>query len=406
MPENWNAYEQGPNLGLLFYRRIYRQKEVLDKLRFKESEDGDCLEFDVTNDEKQTPFDAFYKSLFNFKTSSYNHVVNPAAVQRFTLYTTYPGLLSGSGYTHDTNTKGDVKIGFFFDHTSGQPLIPGSSIKGIIRHVFELDEDEKGNKCTGSESLEAIGFFIEEIGESGFEISVNDLTELKSEIFGDQDNVGIDTFFDAVLDIEKSGDKKILGNDFITPHINREKPELSPFSNPNPIQFIKVLPGIGFEFRFRLTDSRKYTKWTGELKSKLFRKIILTLGIGAKTNVGYGQFDENIPVDHKSDTKKRGVNPAKVITGVTKPKEIILPGSKSFAKVKNGDKITGTVIDNPNGELYFKVEVEGDYQVKPVRYPSSSDIKIGRKAVLEVANKQKEKSKWMLTLKNPIFLPE
>ena len=51
MPENWNAYEQGPNLGLLFYRRIYRQKEVLDKLRFKESEDGDCLEFDVTNED-------------------------------------------------------------------------------------------------------------------------------------------------------------------------------------------------------------------------------------------------------------------------------------------------------------------------------------------------------------------
>jgi len=97
MNENWNLYDQGPNLGLLFYRRIYRQNEVLDKLHFQQTEHTEYLEIDVKNDEKKTPFDTFYKALFNFKTSSYSKILNPAAVQKFTLFTTYPGLLIGSG---------------------------------------------------------------------------------------------------------------------------------------------------------------------------------------------------------------------------------------------------------------------------------------------------------------------
>ena len=62
------------------------------------------------------------------------------------LKTIYPGLLIGSGYGHDF--KGDVendkkeqeneafKIGFYFDFTTGMPVIPGPSIKGAIRSCF------------------------------------------------------------------------------------------------------------------------------------------------------------------------------------------------------------------------------------------------------------------------------
>lgn len=64
--------------------------------------------------------------------------------------------------------------------------------------------------------------------------------------------------------------------------------------------FIKVLPGITFEFRFKLTDSTVEIKSNNGVrkislnanqKAQLFQEIILTVGVGAKTNVGYGQFE-------------------------------------------------------------------------------------------------------------------
>lgn len=289
MAENWSNYEHGPNAGMLFYRRIYRQQDIIDKLRLK----TDSLEFDISKEDKATPFDPFYKALFSFRSGKYSQIENSAATIRFSLHTNYPGLLVGSGYTHDSNSKGDAKIGFFFDHTTGLPVIPGSSVKGLMRSIFELDQDEKENKYTGVESLEAIRFFLAKIEAPNLIITVENLIELKNEIFGNQEGCGTDIFFDAVPDLNKTGDKPIFGNDFITPHINHEHPELSPFKSPNPIQFIKVLPGIAFEFRFHLACSKKNPLWTAEFKKKMFKAIILTMGIGAKTNVGYGQFTEN-----------------------------------------------------------------------------------------------------------------
>ncbi len=290
MTENWKLFKQ-PNLGLLFNRRIYRQEKVLDRLRLK-TDHGASLEFEVSANEKTTPFDEFYSALFSFRTGNYAPDENPAASNRFSLFTTYPGLLAGSGYTHDSNAKGDVKLGFFFDHTTGLPVIPGSSVKGLIRSVFELDQDEKGNKITWTESVNAIMLFLDKSRISTTVMTPGELDDLKSEIFGGADGSGTDIFFDAVADLPKTGNRKILGNDFITPHLNRAHPELSPFTNPIPIQFIKVLAGIAFEFRFRLSDSKNRPEWTSAAKEKLFRTILLTLGIGAKTNVGYGQFTE------------------------------------------------------------------------------------------------------------------
>ena len=48
------------------------------------------------------------------------------------------------------------------------------------------------------------------------------------------------------------------------------------------------MPNIGFQFNFHLKDGLL----TKEQKEILFKKIILTIGVGAKTNVGYGQFSE------------------------------------------------------------------------------------------------------------------
>ena len=109
MPENWEHYTDGPNLGLLFYRRIYRQDEVLSKLSYQNIGHGESLSL-LIDDEQNTPFNAFYKAIYNLRVGQYYQIINPASTGQFSLCTTYPGLLIGSGYTHDSNAIGDTKI--------------------------------------------------------------------------------------------------------------------------------------------------------------------------------------------------------------------------------------------------------------------------------------------------------
>jgi CRISPR type III-B/RAMP module RAMP protein Cmr6 len=295
MPEDWKLYNHGPNLGLLFYRRLYRQEEVISKLVYNTQAHNDTLTLDI-GEEKESPFNELYKAIYGLKIHRYNQIENQASTSGFCLNTTYPGLLIGSGYTHDSNAIGDAKIGFFFDHTSGQPIIPGSSVKGALRNIFELDRDKNNNRVTGIESVKAVKYFLSEIKEPDETLSEEILCKLKDEIFGLQEGGGNDIFFDAVINIEKTGNKNILGSDYITPHKHESRKELDPYVNPNPIQFIKVLPGITFEFRFRLSVSKVIPDWTSELKCRFFKSILLTLGIGAKTNVGYGQFVDRLQV--------------------------------------------------------------------------------------------------------------
>ena len=73
---------------------------------------------------------------------------------------------------------------------------------------------------------------------------------------------------------------RILGDDYITPHKDE-------FSSPIPIKFLKVMPNVVFKFSFDLKDS-KSLNITKKQKEELFKSIILDLGVGAKTNIGYG----------------------------------------------------------------------------------------------------------------------
>ena len=94
-----------------------------------------------------------------------------------------------------------------------------------------------------------------------------------------------DIFLDAFI---KEGDSnsKILGTDSITPHGD------NPLKNPIPLAFLKVLPNVTFQFQFLLQPSVLKEDFTvdARLKRDAFEQILATFGVGAKTNVGYGQF--------------------------------------------------------------------------------------------------------------------
>jgi CRISPR-associated protein Cmr6 len=303
----WNNYI-APNPGLLFYKQIYKEQEILkerdnqrnpNKSRIiSESENGVIKELKISVDNNKTsPFDDFYKDLCDKRLNSFNNQSIIPCNKSFELKTTYPGLLIGSGYSHDTKAKGDFKIGYFFDHTTGLPVIPGSSVKGLCRSVFEMDK----GKNTGKKSIGAVKFILNEILEKQEnnidpkliesiekikdELEIDNLRNLVKEIFGKGKQKGKDIFFDSILITDEN--KPFLSNDFITPHKHKSKTELDPFTNPNPIQFLKVRSNVKFEFRFLLTDTNE---WSKEIKRLFFKQTLLTLGIGAKTNVGYGQF--------------------------------------------------------------------------------------------------------------------
>ncbi|PDP64903.1 type III-B CRISPR module RAMP protein Cmr6 [Porphyromonas gingivalis] len=192
-------------------------------------------------------------------------------VTSFELKTCYPGLLCGVGYHHEINNpKNEPKeddapevynLGMYFDYTSGLPVIPGSSIKGMLRSAIEewdfLADYKPNNGVTREEIIKTVF--------EGKELSIYDR----------------DIFLDA---IPIKADNKLFGEDYITHHPN-------PLQNPNPVRFLRVEPGVTYQFRFILKDHGE--KLTVDFKTKLFKAIICTFGLGAKTNVGYGQFVEH-----------------------------------------------------------------------------------------------------------------
>ena len=273
------------NLGLLFYKDYFRN------LEFHQDEKGDFVPKLKEQETRNTVKSLFGANIENFKPPQIN-----CAVHTFELATIYPGLLIGSGYNHEIGQqKDELKLGFFFDHTTGLPCIPGSSVKGVLRDASEKDDgkyllsvfmeigdDELKNTLPEKEAVE---IFVRKDGEK-FSRFVSTIFEGKR----DKENFlplkERDIFFDAFPIKSKNNNKIFLGNDYITPHKHSKDPKLDPFTNPNPIQFMKILPQVIFQFNFRFTN----TCVPDKIKRELFKQILLDLGVGAKTNVGYGQF--------------------------------------------------------------------------------------------------------------------
>jgi CRISPR-associated protein Cmr6 len=215
-------------------------------------------------------------------------------MQHIILETIYPGLATGTGTTHETGALGEAKLGFYFDYTSGQPVIPGSSVKGALRSAFPQWSKHKN---TGDEIRKVKTRYIHGlVNNIPFKETkpctaemIAAVTALEEELFeGKRDGKRLscyaqDIFFDAVIvkaSTHATTANKFLGTDSITPHGG------NPLENPIPIPFIKILPGVQFQFRFRLHNG---AAMTAAQKKSLFTTLLTTHGIGAKTNVGYGQ---------------------------------------------------------------------------------------------------------------------
>lgn len=193
-----------------------------------------------------------------------------------------PGLLIGSGISHGIPGPGDFELGFQFDYTTGLPVIPGSSVKGVLRSMFPMKGESEKTDYIKSLLPGWNDDKIKKLGEILF--NHDDLATSETPVFFDAivcrgvEKKLQDQNNDSNNQNEEKGD--ILGSDFITPHGE------NPLKNPTPIQFMKVLPGVRFKFFFKLP--KKLQGLTSDDLRSLFISILEDVGVGAKTNVGYG----------------------------------------------------------------------------------------------------------------------
>lgn len=263
------VYSEAGNLGLLYTRRYFED-----------------ITAGMVDDPKGNKAGDYYrehnKNLIEQSKVSIGQTIVPSLPENvanchFELTTCYPGLITGIGISHSSGQKNEAKLGLSFDHTTGLPFIPGSSVKGLLRSIFPGPrKDNEKERCD----------FIREKMER--RLSNDEIKILCVEIFGsdnkDKNNhiQGGDIFFDAFPISAKDG---LLDLDYITPHTGSE------FIEPTPIQFMRIKPEVKYRFSFKLTPTKLSETVIVEPddKEKLFKAILTTVGIGAKTNVGYGQ---------------------------------------------------------------------------------------------------------------------
>lgn len=202
-----------------------------------------------------------------------------------------PGLLIGSGLAHGLpGSEEDVKTGLQFDYTSGLPVIPGSSVKGVIRSAFPTIKEDKGQPNEADdEKLNYIRSLIADIPQVNKPVLEDeDILELGNQMF----NYG-DIFADALLVgygtrmKQRKPENQVLAEDYITPHTG------GPLAQPVPIKIVKVAPGVTVAFCFKFSETKIGAKVvSASMKKALCTAILQDLGVGAKTNVGYGVLKE------------------------------------------------------------------------------------------------------------------
>ena len=151
-----------------------------------------------------------------------------------------------------------------FHHIYGNPYIPGSAVKGVLRHWW-LSRD-----------------FSDDKGKINENNALKDADFLK--VFGSQEQRGKVQFLDAY----PTGSVQ-FAIDIMNPHYSKyynggEPP--TDYQDPIPINFLTVN-----ETTFRFVFLAKEEEPLDKLKER-FQEALKLKGVGAKTAVGYGYFDK------------------------------------------------------------------------------------------------------------------
>jgi CRISPR-associated protein Cmr6 len=232
-----------------------------------------------------------------------------------------------------------IENGFAWHPALGTPVLPGSSVKGLVR-------------TWAATWLETDGGSVSRI------FGPRDLREVPP-------NIGSVIFFDAL----PSKPVK-LGADVMTPHYGPyyERSEVpGDWHSPMPIPFLTVSPGQSFLFALAPRTLSNADRADCHTAVGWLENALLELGAGAKTAVGYGRFS--------------APNVANAPDASTTPP----PRSKKEPNYKVGNRITVTRIPDPKGKgrIWFQADDEFSGVVTAGALPS---IEIGQTVELEIAS--------------------
>ena len=328
------------NLGLLFYKLYYRKIDYkkLDP-KGKESHHGDILKdlnAQLLGSQLRYPEDV---------------LANPLAHQQPEMRTVYPGLMTGIGYLHDMREDEAFKLGFTFDHTTGLPYLPGSTVKGLLRHGCERNNYALLHHVISELQAKDKQFAVGEVDAKAF----------VAEVFeGQRNNDQLpqharDIFFDAFPCASGHYQNYFLGDDYITPHKHDSKKvksedktkNLDGLQAPTPLKFLKILPDVTFRFHFDLRGDKAGISATDRLK--IFLQLLSELGIGAKTNVGYGILTQR----DKPTMPVKGTDAPGVIEKEFEPN---IP-TDAVQYLTTGEIFPGTVIGKDENYVFLSFQV-------------------------------------------------
>ncbi len=162
-----------------------------------------------------------------------------------------------------------LEVGLTIHHTYGTPYLPGSAIKGLLTRAA-----------------------------TAHRLS----TEAKLILFGSTETGAHITYWDAMLEPSSTTP---FQPDVITVHHPKyynssEKDRAFPtdFDDPIPVAFLSVRPDT--KFRIALSSSSKGSSEWLHLAAELLKYALEQMGLGGKTNAGYGYFNVTLPEKIKS----------------------------------------------------------------------------------------------------------
>ncbi|MCC8133612.1 MAG: RAMP superfamily CRISPR-associated protein [Tannerellaceae bacterium] len=117
------------NNSWLFYKKYFRDIDLTPLLNAKDGEEGKPI-LETLKD--------INKDLLCAKLDTL--IPNEMAKQFLSAEVLYPGIVTGIGLPHTAGVKEEFRLGIHLEYTSGQPVIYGSSVKGMVRSAFREKE--------------------------------------------------------------------------------------------------------------------------------------------------------------------------------------------------------------------------------------------------------------------------
>jgi len=173
-----------------------------------------------------------------------------------------------------------LEIGLTIHHTYGMPVIPGSAVKGLcVRAASQSLKKEERQTLFGDPETAACT-----------EASDEQKSKQAKALFGTPGMAACTVFHDAWYDPEPQD--KPFHRDVVTVHHQKYysshgKEWPTDFDNPTPVPFLVVSPGTKFLFTVQLPAP----DWR-EFMVDLLTFTLTEVGVGGKTNAGYGRFDK------------------------------------------------------------------------------------------------------------------